>query len=194
MSVRYEETKTPQFEVENVSGLQQISLKPPRNSLTTLFLLAWLGGWTYGGIMAAKQLTSTFQLFVAFWLVAWAVAWLWAGASLAWQFSGREILRVVGSDLEVIYTVLGFSKRMLFRGADIRDFTVNSNPYPDQYRGINRGIGLPFGAGNKTGCLKFNYGSRTVYLGAGHDEAEGQMILGLLRKYLPTTATRAGSA
>ena len=184
MSVRYEEMTAPRFKVESLGGYEQITLRARRNLPLTLFLIAWLGAWAFGAISAATTLTSNFQPFVAFWLVAWLMGGMAAMTMLAWWLSGSERLRVVGSDLEISYRMLGMTKRRLFRGSDIR----NLSTHEDQPLGRYSQMSLPFVPGNKSGCLKFSYGARTIYVGAGYDQAEGQFMLNLLRKRLPATA------
>jgi hypothetical protein len=186
MSVRYEEKDAPRFSVDTLGGYEQITLRARRNAFVMTFLIAWLGGWTFGAISAVKTLILSFQPFVAFWLLAWVVGGMAAAISLAWQFSGSEGLRVIGSDLEISYRMLGMKKRRLFRGSDIR----NLSTHEDQALGRYGQMSLPFFPGNKSGCLKFSYGARTIYVGAGYDEAEGQFILNLLRKRLPATAVK----
>jgi len=60
----------------------------------------------------------------------------------------------------------------LFRGSDIR----NLSPPENQALGRYNQMSLPFFSGKKSGCLKFSYGARTIYIGAGYDQAEGQYI------------------
>ncbi len=67
--------------IEWVDGQQSI-VAPPRSRgassvFAALFLLAWLGGWTFGGIQAARTLVfgpaGNGELFLGFWLVGWAL-------------------------------------------------------------------------------------------------------------------------
>jgi hypothetical protein len=187
MSVRYEEKKAPRFVVETVDGREQITIKAQRNLFLMLFLLVWICGWTFGGISAMKALTLGFQPFLAFWLAGWALGWVVVVATLGWMLSGAEIVRVIGSDLEVGYRLFGFTRRKLFRGGDIRDFRAYASPAFGRYNQSSP----PFLPGNKSGCVKFSYGARTMYLGAGLDESEGRLIVDRLRKRLPAAATNS---
>lgn len=185
MSTGYEEPKAPRFIAETINGQEQMTVGAQRNLFTMLFLLFWLGGWTVGGISAFSQLLSKgFQPFLAFWLGGWALGELFAAATLCWLFSGAEILRVVGSDLEISYRMLGLTKRKLYRGSEIRDLSSNTTPLFVRYSQSP----LPFFGGNKTGSVKFTYGAQTIYAAAGLDEAEGRLIVDRLRKRLPRTA------
>jgi hypothetical protein len=184
MSVRYVEKMAPRFVVETVDGHEQIRIKAQRNLFLMLFLLVWICGWTFGGISAMKALTVSFQPFLVFWLGGWALGWVVVVATLGWMLSGAEIVRVIGSDLEISYNLFGFTRRKLFRGSDIRDLSAYAIPIFGRYSQMS----LPFLPGNKSGCVKFSYGARTMYLGAGLDESEGRLIVERLRKRLPASA------
>jgi hypothetical protein len=185
MSTQYEEIRAPRFVVETVDGHEQIAIAAQRNIFIMLFLLLWLGGWTVGGVAAIGALSSKgFQPFLVFWLGGWAAGEALVAATLCWLFSGVEVLRVLGTDLEVSYQMLGFAKRRLFRGSEIRNLSSCDMPAFGRYNQMP----LPFLGGNKMGSVKFSYGARTIYLAAGLDEAEGQLIVDRLRERLPSTA------
>jgi len=185
MSTQYEQINAPRFVVETVGGHEQIAIAAQRNIFIMLFLLVWLGGWTVGGVAAIGALLSTsFQPFLVFWLGGWALGEALVAATLCWLFSGVEVLRVLGSDLEVSHQMLGFTRRRLFRGSEIRDLSSYATPFFGRYNQMP----LPFLAGNKTGSVKFTYGARTIYLAAGLDEPEGRLIVDRLRQRLPSTA------
>jgi hypothetical protein len=185
MSTQYEEPRAPRFVVETVDGHEQIAIAAQRNIFIMLFLLLWLGGWTVGGISAIGALSSKgFEPFLVFWLGGWALGEAFAAATLCWLFFGAEILRASGSDLEVSYQMLGFSRRRLFRGSEIRNLSSYAVPAFGRYNQMP----LPFLPGNRTGSVKFAYGARTIYVAAGLDESEGQLIVDRLRERLPSTA------
>jgi hypothetical protein len=186
MSPRYEETKTPRFKVESVGGAEQITIRAQRNIFVMLFLPVWLCGWTFGGFAAFTSLwTKGFQPFLLFWLCGWALGETLVAAILCWMFSGAEVVRVIGSDLEVGYRMLGFTRRKLFRGGEIRDLTSWTAPMIGQRNRIT----LPFLTGAQSGAVKFNYGARTFYLASGLDEPEGRLIVDRLKRRLPASAT-----
>jgi hypothetical protein len=185
MTDQYEETKAPRFVVESVDGNEQIVIPARRNLFVMFFLLCWLGGWTFGGVMAITTLWSKgFQPFLVFWLGGWALGEAYVGMTLCWQFFGAEIIRVPGSDLEINNRMLGFTRKKLFRGNEIRDLSSHT---PLAFGQTNQ-MPLPFLISNKTGSVKFTYGARTIFVAAGLDEAEGRLIVDRLRKRLPSTA------
>ena len=188
MAIRYEEMQAPRFVVETVNGHEQIRIKAQRNVFLMLFLLLWLGGWTVGGISAMTALSKSANPFLVFWLGGWALGWVFAAVTVGWMMSGAEILRVVGSDLEINYRLFGVTRGKLLRGIDIRDLSACAPPLPlyGRYQ-----MNLPFLSASKSGCVRFSYGARTIYAGAGLDESEGRLIVDRLRQRLPSSATRS---
>ncbi len=67
--------------VEWIDGQQTIVAPPPSRGamaiFVAMFVLFWLGGWTFGGIQAARTLVSgrasNSELFLGFWLAGWAL-------------------------------------------------------------------------------------------------------------------------
>ena len=181
MPTPYETLDNPRFKFDTVDGYDQITIPAQRSYFVMAFLLFWLCGWTLGGLSTIHSLmTKGFQPFLFFWLGGWLFGECMVLAVLAWQLTGAEILRLVGTDLEVGYRILGLTRRKLYRGADIRDFVAcDARPL-----GQSNQLQLPVLMSNKFGTAKFAYGARTVYLAAGLDEAEGQIIVESLRKRL----------
>ena len=177
--------KAPRFVVETVEGREQIRINAQRKLFILLFLPVWLAIWSFGGVSATRAFATTFQPFLLLWLVGWAVGWVFAGVTLGWMLTGSEILRVIGSDLEVSYRLLGFTRRKLYRGGDIRDLSASENQVFSRYNQID----IPFLIASKSGCLRFSYGARTIYVGSGLDRSEGQLIVERLRRRLPAAAT-----
>ncbi|MGD0722570.1 MAG: hypothetical protein ABR970_16155 [Roseiarcus sp.] len=187
MSVRYEQTEPARFTVETVGGAERITIGAQRSVFVALFLIVWLGGWTFGGVAAMASFARHFQPFLLFWLCGWALGWAFVVVALGWMLSGSESLRVIGSDLAISYRLFGLTRTRLFRGADIRGLAACETPFYGRTNQVN----LPFFGGSRFGCLGFSYGARSVYVGAGLDQAEGRLILDRLRDRLPPTATLA---
>jgi hypothetical protein len=185
MTIHYEKMGAPRFAVETTDGYEQINIPARRNILVILFLSVWLTGWTVGGVSVIIVLVSKgFQPFLAIWLCGWALGEAYVAVTLCWLLFGLEAIRVLGADLEVGYLMLGFARRRLFRGSEIRHLSSSAPSVIERY---NR-ISLPFFIRNKSGSVKFDYGARTIYLAAGLDESEGRLIVDFLRKRLPKTA------
>jgi hypothetical protein len=185
MSAQYVETQNPRFAVETVDGREQIVVGAQRNLFLMLFLPVWLCGWTFGGVAALYTLSQGFQLFLLVWLCGWALGEAFVIATLGWMLTGKEVLRVAGSDLEIGYRMLGFTRRKLYRGSAIRDLASCDPPPLLRYNQPS----LPLLTGTKTGSVRFTYGARTIYAAQGLDQPEGRLIVERLRKRLPSTAT-----
>ena len=185
MSSQYIEKTLARFSVETINGRTQFVLKPQGSLYPKLFLMVWLAGWSFGGYSAFEAFSKNFEPFLLIWLCGWALGEIFVTITLAWLWTGAEIIRATGSDLEVSYRVLGFTRRKLYRGSDIRELRSSSGTtyqYPNQLQ-------LPILVASKSGCLQFSYGAQTIYAGAGYDETEGRLIVEALRKYLPVSAT-----
>jgi hypothetical protein len=181
--VTYEPIAQARFSVETTPQGDQIRIKARRQIFAMLFLPVWLAGWTAGGVMAIWALVTQFQLFLVVWLCFWAVAWIMAAGTLAWMFTGSEILRTDGADLEVAQEALGLSRNWLYEGSAIRNLRVANQPaWPRNY------FQVPFLRLGRGGSVKFDYGPRTIYAAPGLDDAEGQMIVDLIAKRLPPGA------
>jgi hypothetical protein len=178
MSLAYEPTHLPRFTVETVGGREVISIPPPRKVVVIVFLAFWVCAWTIGGLAALLSLLTNFQPFTLIWLCFWALAELFVFATLAWMLTGVETLRILGTDLEVGYRLLGFWRRKLYRGGDISGLSASDQSYGYGRRGQ---MTMPFFFANALGSVKFTYGARTIYLAAGLDESEGKLIVERLR-------------
>ena len=188
MAERYEPIEAPRFVVERWNGAEGIRIKPRGVSFTALFMLAWLMLWTAGGLAAMATVAAHFSFFLALWLCVWALGWLFVASTLAWQLSGSETLRVVGSDLEISQAMLGWTKRSLYRGSEIHN--LSAARAPDFFRGYR--LSNPFFKLTRMydfGSVHFTYGARTIYAAEALDEAEGRLIVERLREHLPASAS-----
>jgi hypothetical protein len=181
MTSGYQPLAEARFRIEQTADGEQIKIKAARQIFPMLFLPIWLTGWTIGGITAITALFTNFQPFLLFWLMGWAVGWVAVAGTLAWMFTGSETLRLIGSDLEVAHHAVGFTRRWLYQGGQIRNLSVAPQPaWPFRFNWQ-----VPFVVPDRTGSVKFNYGARTYYAAPGLDDTEGQMIVERLLKRLP---------
>jgi hypothetical protein len=181
MGGQYQAVKPPRFEIEQGLGGERIRIGARRRIFILIFLPIWLVGWTIGGVSAFAQFLRGGEPFLAIWLCGWTVAWLAVFLALAWSLWGVELIGVVGGDLEVGESLLGFTRMRLYRGSDVSDLAAAGSP-PMFGRGQ---LTIPFIVKPRFGAVKFNYGGRTVYTAQGLDEAEGRMIVERLLRRLP---------
>jgi hypothetical protein len=183
VTVDYEPVKPPRFEIEQDMGGERIRVRARRNVFVLLFLPFWLVMWTIGGIAAVGQFLQTREPFIGLWLCAWAAGWLLAATTIAWMLWGSEVIGVIGGDLEIGHSLLGWTRSRLYRGSDISHLSAAESPFFSRYQ-----FSVPFLMRTRSGAIKFSYGGRTVYAAQGLDEAEGRMIVARLLRYLPKGA------
>lgn len=184
MTREYEKLETERFKLSLAEGHQRIEIPARRNWFIIPFLMFWLVVWTTGGIAAFVTLFTNFSLFICFWFIGWALGWAFAAATLSWQLTGKELIRVVGQDLEVGYEMLGTKRMKLYRGGDVRRLMVDDAGNLLRYFQIS----IPFYHGANFGTIKFDYGAKTFRFGSGVDEAEAHAIVAILISSLPETA------
>jgi hypothetical protein len=134
---------------------------------------------------AVNILAKNFVVFavasLAFWLIGWALGWVFAATTVLWMLTGSEALRVIGTDLEISRKAAVVSRRKLFRGSDIKNITVvEASGWP-----MNNRAGLPFVMNGRDGSVRFDYGMRSYFLGAGLDPAEAVRVVDWLKQRLP---------
>jgi hypothetical protein len=94
---------------------------------------------------------------------------------LAWLMVGTETVRVKAQDLEIEYAILGFRRRRLYRGQDVR--------------GLEHARSEPAVQNNPVkAAVRFTYGSRTVNFAFGMDHSEACGMIDWLRQRLPEAA------
>lgn len=166
---------TPRFSILPTVEGETLVIPAVRNILIVLFLSVWLGGWTLGGIGAMAGLVATGEPFLAFWLCGWAIGWM----AVSVMLTGRQRLRFVGADLEIDTSMLGYHRRALYRGRDIRGPSVQAPAWQ-----ARQTPPMPLLGGSRR-TVRFTYGARTFSTGFGMDPAEGAAIIEWLRKKLP---------
>jgi hypothetical protein len=158
----------------------EISIPAKRNVFVMLFLAAWLVGWGFGEVFAARELLvggdDTPDLFLSAWLVGWTLG---GGSALyvcLWMFRGREVLVLSPHTLTTRREVFGLGRSKEYDLHHIRNLRVapvSWNPY--DWTG-----GMSFwGVGG--GPIAFDYGSSTVRLAGNLEEAEAREIVNELR-------------
>jgi hypothetical protein len=184
MGVRYIEPQSSRFVQERIEGIEQIRIPMRRNWFILLFVGFWICGWTVGGIAAIYQVSQNFNWFLIFWLGGWALGWVFAAATICSQIAGSEIIRVVGRDLETSVGVGTIRWRRLYRGEDIRHLTSSDpNPMGWPFRFQQTSLIRP-----RSGAIKFDYGSQTIFAASAAEEAEGRKIVDWLKTRLPRVA------
>jgi hypothetical protein len=127
----------------------------------SLFMIAWLGGWTIGG---------GYAIYILF-----------------WQLVGNEIIQVSNYAITTSRSILGFGFPKEYSSEYIKTLRVSSSPSSNDMFGWSRASRF-YGVGG--GLLAFDYGSKTVKFGAGIDEAEAKQILSEIQQRYPQYRTK----
>ena len=101
------EAKSARYTVESSPDGLRASIPARRNWFVILFLCAWLGGWFFGEVSAAKELLNpkehTASGFLSFWLLGWTLGGAFCLGTILWQLAGREVL--VASSSSLVYRI-----------------------------------------------------------------------------------------
>jgi len=167
--------------VETSEGLQ-ISIPARRHVFLMLFLPVWLVGWTFGEVLAARALIPLWRtensgvMFLGAWLVAWTLGGGLALVSLLWMFAGREVIGLRPNLLQTRNDLWGFGRSKEYDLGHVRNLRVASqswNPYDWRGGWLDPRI--------QSGSIAFDYGSQTIRIGSGIDEAEARAIVNQLK-------------
>ncbi len=171
---------------ELADGDRQLRISVDRDYVPLLFMTLWFACWAVGGIRVIASLHASEDVMAFLWLAVWSLGLVSAAATMLAHLGGVEIVRVKSGDLEVTNT-LGFMRRTWrYRGDAMRNLTSNDSSIqkdPDSGHLLQ-----PFFLPRSNGAVKFEHGSRTVYLAASVHEPEGREIVAWLAKRLPSSA------
>src|SRR5262245_15152902 len=122
------EPSKPRYRITSEAGVTTVACPPRRNWLVLLFLIAWLGGWTVGGINAFEQVAKPgdHQAFMMFWLVGWAVGETWVLTIVLWQLAGLEELSIAQGNLVQRASIAGIGRTREFASAEVKN--LRSSP------------------------------------------------------------------
>jgi hypothetical protein len=163
----------------------EVSIPAKRHILQLGFLTVWLTGWGAGGLFATWQVLfntkSPADLILLVWLLFWAVFGSFAVYTWLWMVTGREVLALRPNALvvkRVVLAGLGRSKEY-----DLRH-TKNLRLGAQTWNAFAWDRGMQFwGIGG--GPIAFDYGSQTIRVGAGLDEAEAREVVRELKAEYP---------
>jgi hypothetical protein len=185
MGVTEAKLEAPRARIEVPEGHAEWVIPVGKNWFFILFLPIWLAGWAAGEMAVAWQIATHFAPFLAIWLVFWTAAGLVVMATLAWQFRGREIIRIDGDRLIHGCRGFGWKRDIAYRLSEIRGLAADRGPaFWERYYAQT-----PIITFGRMGTIKFHYGSRTIRMGASIYEAEARTIVEWLAQRLPATAT-----
>ncbi len=180
------EPQSPRFTVESTSEGLCAVLPARRNWFVVLFLCAWLVGWVFGEVTAIHQLLSPSEnsprLFMLAWLVGWTLGGAFALAAVLWQLAGREVISVSAATLMHRVEAFGLGWSRAYKASEVKALRATeyaSNPFTSQ------AAWFPPVTGSGFGPVAFDYGARTLRLGAALEEAEAKLLVEKLAARLP---------
>jgi len=167
--------------VEHTISSLQITIPAKKNYFIIVFLGFWLCGWAFGEAAALVKVLSLEsyapELFIVFWLCGWTVGGLFAIYAWLWNVSGKEIIKLTGSELQHIRQVVGIKRSQEYDISSIFKLRVlhqNTSMFGSRN-------GLEFW-GISGGTIAFDYGRSTHKFGAQLDEAEADYILDVIKQ------------
>jgi hypothetical protein len=110
--------------------------------------------------------------------------------TIAWQVSGREVVKVTTQSLAIRAVALGRGSQKEYSASYIKDLRVSSSnmdffhPMMMWY-GYSYPYPWPGHHHNNMGSIAFDYGARTFRFGSGVDEAEAKQILAEIQQKYP---------
>jgi hypothetical protein len=151
---------------EDMGGLR-ITI-PSKWSWAIVFLAAWLCGWTFGGISAARSLQRHFNFFLCFWLVGWTFGELAVSYAILYTIGGREVVLANSETLTKRTEIFGLGLAKSYRVSEMRNLRFQPE--------------AGTGKGRRASRIAFDYGAKTIGFGADIDEAEAAELISRIRQ------------
>jgi len=170
---------------EDINGLE-IRIRSKTQWFVTVFLCFWLFGWAFGEVMVLTTLlgggVGVANLFMIAWLGAWTVGGLFCMSVVLWNFAGQERITLPGNALTVQRRVPVLTRSWTY---DIAQITkLRTTQQVETALWVNRQMNSGLFSRRDHGSVKFDYGMRTVGFGMELEEAEAAHLLDRLNTRL----------
>lgn len=180
--------ETPQAGVSSTTrkaGVLRVTIPALYPWSTLVFLFFWLILWTIVGVAALVSLLVKLMggdrdgstLFLAVWLVFWVVGEVYAVRMLFWGLFGREYIIVSLTGLEHRKTCLGMSRSRSYQVSSISRFRT-ARAVSNKVRSEADDDPVP-----DSSSISFDYGSKSVIMASGMDDAEATRIVEEIRRF-----------
>jgi hypothetical protein len=180
------EPQSARFHGEITTEGFRVIIPARRSWFAILFLLAWLVGWAFGEVNAARELLragdNTPSAFMALWLVGWTVGGLFAMGTVLWQLVGREVVTANSSALSHRVEVFGLGWNRSYSSSEVKNLRVTEYSTSPS---TNQRAWFPPLYGSGIGPVAFDYGARTIRIAPSLEEAEAKMLVRELSLHLP---------
>lgn len=156
----------------------------------TAFVAFWLIAWAFGWVMAFGALVSggagAGAIFMAAWLGLWTIGGLWAISFVLWNLAGREIIDISPQTLTAIRQIPGWSRETVCDLTRVSGLTVTAAEQTSFFTQWHTMPG-PFRA-KSAGTLNVTYGVHTIGFGQELDPAEAKRAAALILDRFPQLA------
>ncbi|MGF1447591.1 MAG: hypothetical protein ACFBRM_15520 [Pikeienuella sp.] len=151
------------------------------------WLCGWAAGWLTVAGTALKTLVADglagLSLFTLAWLGGWTVGGLFAGAVLLWQLAGREVIRVTADGLVLSREIPGYRRLRAYAGSYISD--LRARPATAVWPLAKGQLGGLF-AGSDRGMITFDYGEGSVAFAVEIDAREAERLVDRITAWVAT--------
>ncbi len=175
----------PRHKIEDTFDSLIIYIPSKRNLLLILFMGFWMMGWFSGETSAINELVkggfAGKDLFMIAWLGGWTVGGVFALSLLLWQLFGKEKIEVANNSITYSRAVVIPIFPKEYSSEYIKNLRFTNIGYNERY-GRSRNMEF-WGFG--PGLIAFDYGSRTIRFGIGIDEAEAKQIVAEIQQKYP---------
>lgn len=176
---QFENPNAGRAEIYESADLFQVRLKSKSSHFVMAFMMFWLCGWAYGEFKVLSILISGesggASVFLLAWLGAWTVGGVFAATQLLWIVSGYELLSLSPNAL-TIQRCIPFYRRSwnydINHVTNVRASAIVADDGTSRRKQYHPGIF----SGPTQGTVKFDYGMKTPGFGLEMEEAEARKI------------------
>ena len=171
------------------AGLLRVTIPALYPWSSLVFLSFWLIGWTAAGAAFFLALIAMLirpdgvgldTFFLGAWCALWVLAEVLAIKALFWGLFGKEHIIVGLTALEHRTTCLGISRSKSYRLSSISRFRTAPAVSHKLRVGIGRRRRAPV---PDSSSISFDYGSKSVIMASGMDDAEATRIVEEIRRF-----------
>jgi hypothetical protein len=170
--------------VQELGDRLVVRFRPRRSWGQLTFLVIWLAGWSFGGILAMYAFFGAARgerAFLAVWLCGWIYGEVSAALAIAWQLAGREVLAVDVQQLELRQEIGRLSRTQRVDTVSIDNVEAARVPTDEDERP------------REDFCLRVRRGDKTLKVGEGMGEREAEYLASVVLAKIRPRETWVGS-
>ncbi|WP_141228380.1 hypothetical protein [Anaeromicrobium sediminis] len=170
--------------VSELGSELHIEIPSVKNWFLTIFYMVWLGGWAFGEITVLKMLFSggeSVGTFLLVWLTGWTMGGFFAIFVVLWSIFGKEEIYLDRSYISIKRGIFGIGSMKEYDKNSIENLRVSVIYDGNLFSGRKKSIKAITGIGN--GSICFDYGMKTIRVGASIEEPEAKYLVNKLMEY-----------